>query len=139
MSKYSIQHSCGHTVIHNIVGPTRDRDRKAEWIGSRPCEDCWRAEQDRQRQEANAAAAESNQAAGLPTLTGSPKQIAWAETIRARALAAIDARFAAARAKGNDVSVAERKTAILVTMTASDWWIEHRNDAQPERILAAIQ
>lgn len=45
----------------------------------------------KQREEANARAAEANAEAGLPALKGSEKQVAWAEKIRAELLAIGDA------------------------------------------------
>jgi len=58
----------------------REAGRKAEWHASQGhiCESC---RQKRQAQE-NAAAAAHNAEQGLPELTGTEKQIAWAETIR---------------------------------------------------------
>jgi hypothetical protein len=82
MAKYSVDHTCGHTETHQLVGPHKERDRKIAWLETTLCSECWRAEQERQRAEASAKAAEANQSAGLPDLTGSEKQIAWAESIR---------------------------------------------------------
>ncbi|MEX0746179.1 MAG: hypothetical protein WD118_11305 [Phycisphaeraceae bacterium] len=44
----------------------------------------------RQREEENAKAAAANAEAGLPDLKGTPKQVAWAETIRAELLGIAD-------------------------------------------------
>lgn len=70
----------------------------------------------------------------LPKLVGSPKQIAWAETIRKDALVsnAIDeSRFYAlpvdiqsARRSSFDASVAALKQ--LETETSARWWIDNR-------------
>lgn len=98
MSKYHITHSCGHSRTYNICGTDvhGERGRKAKWYASQPCPDCRRAEE-------NAAAAQSNREKGLPQLEGSPKQIAWAETIRC----------AAVQAKA---------------ITSAAWWIDHQAD-----------
>lgn len=79
MSKYQINHACGHTETHNIVGTNinGERERKAEWLAGRVCTEC-------SRQQQRAKAAEDNK--GLPALTGSEKQITWAETIRTSAV-----------------------------------------------------
>ena len=46
------------------------------------CGDCYKAELAEKRQAANAKAAKENAEMGLPSLTGSEKQIAWAEKLR---------------------------------------------------------
>lgn len=85
MAKYQITHSCGHTVEHDICGPTRNRQGMADWLADRLCPDCYRAEITAERERRNASAAETNRGNGLPELTGTPKQVAWAESIRAAA------------------------------------------------------
>ena len=82
MAWHTIDHVCGHSQRVQIYGPTRDRDRKAEWHASRLCPDCFAVQQERERAEAGAKAAEAAKAAGLPTLTGTDKQVSWAEQIR---------------------------------------------------------
>lgn len=82
MSQYTIVRRCGHTETIQIYGKVADRQGKADWEATRLCAECYKAEQAAQRAAENAAAAESAQAAGLPALAGSEKQIAWAESIR---------------------------------------------------------
>lgn len=83
MAKYTITHICGHTSTQDLTGPSRDR----QWrIGKYEGEDCWpcqRAKRDAANAAATAQAVAVAEASGLPSLEGTPKQIAWAETIRA--------------------------------------------------------
>lgn len=79
MAKYTITHTDGVEATYQIIGPYRERARRIEWLESQPSPEG----QARARDEANEAAAAANAASGLVALTGSPKQIAWAETIRA--------------------------------------------------------
>lgn len=65
------------------------RARNMEQRGER-CRDC-------ENKIESEAAAEAAKAAGLPELTGSEKQIAWAEAIRARALKSLAAQIPDAR------------------------------------------
>jgi len=90
MAKYAITHSCGHTQTHALFGPGRDRERKLEWLAGTLCSDCWQAEKDRQHAAETAAAQAQAQIAGLPALTGTPKQVGWAEALRAQALNSLD-------------------------------------------------
>ena len=84
MAKYQITHCCGHTRTVNLYGKTSDRNRTIEWLESQPCPDC-------KREEENAEAAKKAEAAGRPTLTGSEKQIAWANTLREEVISEISA------------------------------------------------
>ena len=75
---------CGKDVP--VVGRNRaDADRLAAWHAKQGhiCADC----EAKHRAEENAKAAEANAQAGLPALSGSDKQVSWAETIRATMLA----------------------------------------------------
>lgn len=78
MAKYTATYACGHTGTVQLFGKYNDRYRTLDYLATCECPDC--KEQTRQKQnKANAAVAESM---GFPALVGSPKQIAWAETIR---------------------------------------------------------
>jgi len=119
MAKYHITHSCGHTVTHNIVGTNAhgERDRREQQLTSQVCSDCYRAEQ-------TAAAVEAN--AGLPALSGSEKQIAWAESIRAKAVASLEE----ARAQINhEHPLATRAGELIDDVLAQSearYWIDNR-------------
>lgn len=79
--KYTVTYSCGHAGTVELFGPERDRERKLEWYrDSAVCPECYAKQQAEER-----AAIESQYT--LPALTGSEKQIAWAEKIRAGFLA----------------------------------------------------
>lgn len=86
MAKYYITHTCGHEVTHQLVGTNRrgERDRKEAWLKGSLCTGCWKEEQDAERDKQRAEKLEEakESAKDLPELTGSPKQINWAMTIR---------------------------------------------------------
>ena len=79
MAKYTIQHRCGHEEEVKLFGKEKERQWK---IGKMEEEDCLECQ--------NKQAAEENAEEGLPALEGSDKQVAWAETIRARFLRRIE-------------------------------------------------
>ena len=88
MAKYEIKHTCcGSITTAQIYGKVAERDRKAEWLASQPCAEC-RA---KAAKAANDAATAAAKAAGLPDLTGSDKQVSWAEGLRAKVLADVAA------------------------------------------------
>jgi hypothetical protein len=143
MAQYSVRHQCGHGVTHCLYGPEAGRTRRIEWLETVDCLEC-------AREVRSGLAADSNARAGLPPLAGSPKQIAWAEKLRADALAAgenqvalreigLDHNFLkAARAAGVDLdeirrrypalaAAAQKARSGLETQTSARWWIDNRD------------
>lgn len=121
MAKYTVTHTCGHTVAVQLYGPNKDRERKLAAMRDTICDACYKAQKDAEHAAANAAAAAANAAEGLPALVGSEKQIAWAESLRADRLAAIK----------HDPKVLPATKAMLLEMLAevdeAVWWIETRS------------
>lgn len=123
---------CGATIEFRVHGRNRrDAESYTDWLmgQGRVCDACHA----KQRGAENAAAAEANTAAGLPTLTGSEKQVAWAETIRARLIPAVEAEITTAAAE--DESCEPDKLALIVAetrrrlrgQTSAHWWIDRRD------------
>lgn len=102
MAKYDVTHTCGHTVEIEQFGPEQARREARAQMRQHPCLAC-----------RNAEAAAANAEAGLPALTGSPKQIAWAESIRAKAVA-------------NRTTTPEQQR-----IAGAAWWIDHRSQLSP--------
>lgn len=83
MAKYDVTYSCGHSGTIQLFGPYKSRDRKIEWYENEGlCPDCYAEKQRQKREEEVKAIAEKNAVNNLPELSGSEKQIAWAEKIR---------------------------------------------------------
>jgi hypothetical protein len=85
----SVEYKCGHTAKIQMHGKIADRERKVEQYRGMLCPECYAAEQAPKIQTIAVQSADI----GLPALIGSPKQIAWAETIRAKQVADIDKSF----------------------------------------------
>lgn len=79
MSKYEVTYSCGHKETMQLYGKEKDRQEKIEWYRTRLCPDCYQAYQAEHIKS-------KKEEYGLPALTGSPRQIAWAEKIRDKAI-----------------------------------------------------
>lgn len=142
---------CANT-IYFIENNRKSADRKAAWAEEQGfiCSEC----QDKLRQAENTKAAEQNQAAGLPKLNGSDKQIAWAEKIRAGKLETVrQARageldrlyfeaywgtvgFNNQAMPVDDVNI-DYAIGLLMAQTAASWWIDHR-EAKVGFILSAL-
>ncbi len=133
--KITIAHTCGHTQSHQLYGPGKDRGHKATWLATTLCSDCYRAEQQASREAANTAAAEANTEAGLPALQGSEKQVAWAESIRAKAIQQIEEVLAAIESHRSEIS-ADQATELdrlqsdfraIRQNACAAWWIDRRD------------
>lgn len=115
MAKYTVKcEKCGKEYQIELFGKMDRRD----WViehGTHICDDCKAAE----RAAENAENAASNAEAGLPQLTGTEKQIAWAETIRAEKLAAF-------RAAGIKPEMLDKVIAVVFGETSASAWIDRR-------------
>ncbi len=123
MGWQTITYQCGHQEEKQMYGPYAERDRKAEWMGRDFCPEC-RAKK----------AAEQSAAAGLPELTGSPKQIAWAQTVRDQLMisgAAVLEQFKTRIKIESDHDVYVRCEQVwheYISETRAGVWIDRRND-----------
>ena len=132
MSKFKVMHSCGHEVAHAFAGPEPARRQREEWLSKRPCQVCWRNEQ------AGAALAQSHEW-NLPPLEGSEEDKAWAQVIRAKAVAhyrAYHQKLTSSKELSQDeelrkaiVTSADAALREVENQTDAKWWIEHRFDA----------
>lgn len=79
MAKYDVTYACGHSTEVQLYGPGKERTRRMDWMRTQECPAC-----------KTATAQATNEAAGLPALVGTPKQVAWAESIRAELVRQLD-------------------------------------------------
>ena len=139
---------CGVEYRVQLYGKTRDREWKfSSWDWT--CESC----KEKARAEAAREAAEENREQGLPSLTGSEKQIAWAEQIRAAKLEQADkwlsekvekhARVLARqfRFPSEDVFVTEirQATSDMAGQDSAKWWIDRRFELGENILLDAAK
>lgn len=127
MAKYHVTHTCGHEVEHALFGPYEGRRRRIEELTGNPCPDCQETKRTEATAAANAEAAEAASKAGLPKLTGSEKQVAWAETIRMKAIAEAEAAIARTATTPERQEQVAPLLAKLKAQTDSGWWIENRS------------
>jgi hypothetical protein len=129
MPKHHVTHACGCTVTHGLVGNGRDRARKVAWLAEKICWEC-------EKTAALEAAQSAADAAGLPALTGTEKQIAYGTTLRAQKLPELARALAAIRKAvlcDYRVSVAARQQMLdalilledeAIADTTARFWIE---------------
>jgi hypothetical protein len=130
MAKYTVTRACGHDEIINLIG--KQCDWRLENVEpSKLCYECYQKQLAEQHEKENREAAEVAKEMNLPELTGSEKQVAWAETIRQQMLAGID-NFVYHYIKDehrNDLKIQEPIQSIRAKTSAS-WWIDHRGDTK---------
>ena len=85
--KYEVTRSCGHIETVALFGPGSTRKYILKKEAERACQEC-RAEENAQASASNANRAKEME---LPQLTGSAKQVQWAETLRMQFVDGIDA------------------------------------------------
>lgn len=91
MAKYSITYKCGHTCDTQLFGTYKSRERYIEWAkDNKFCPECAEANVRECRRKESEASAQEAQERGYIELQGSPKQVAWANSIRSKAIAVID-------------------------------------------------
>lgn len=109
-----ITHSCGHPQRHYVAGfYAADRDREAVRLSRRPCASCWRRRCQASAEAQAGPGGEALHGVTLPPLSGTPRQVAWAEDIRRRHLTALP-RLEPGAIDG-----------VAAAINAA-WWIERR-------------
>ena len=119
--KTTITHSCGHQEEIVVYGKRVDREKKIAWLESQPCAECRAAE-----------SAEASKAAGMAVLTGSPRQIAWAEDLRCESINAVQKMEA--RTETEEVHK-DRLIKYLGSIASAEWWIENQGCAGSRMII----
>jgi len=140
MAKYSVKHSCGHTVEVQLYGKGSERERKLEWLAEQDCPACEKAAAAAKHSAANAEAAEANAEAGLATLQGSDKQIAWAETIRAQFIPGLQAKLAEVQSKATEANADQVAGCVamiqsIVDEQSASYWIDSRDLEKAEVLI----
>jgi len=82
MAWYYGTFSCGHEGRVDIIGPTKDRQWKADRKFEGLCPECYEKKKEEERLKKNKEAAKESEEMELPKLIGSEKQVAWANTLR---------------------------------------------------------
>lgn len=133
MAWYYGTYACGHEGRTNIVGPTKNR----QWIADRRfeglCPECYEAKLQADREAANAEAAEKAKEMELPELTGTEKQVAWANTIRVKMIEEAQKLGL----KGTAKPMFYKALDALMHKTKASWFIDNR-DKYIGNILAGI-
>ena len=127
MAQYQIRYACGHTELIQLYGKSAEREKEIEHRENRLCKECWLAEQ----RKADEAVIASVKDSGLAPLVGSPKQVAWANGIRAKFFAEHGQKLAESAAVNEYASAFQ---SYLKGVQEASYWIETRDDPVEWRI-----
>ncbi len=116
MAKYTITYKCGHTAEVQLYGKESERKRKIKWYYTINCPEC----------EAREAAKVADEK-GYPELTGTPKQVAWANQIRNKAVALYEELCATAPEQNKSLLLSLKDRWVANEVTAS-YWIDNREE-----------
>lgn len=121
--------TCGETwTVTTIRANRRDAESWEEWMAENAdeCPNCREARIQRERDEANAKAAASAKEAGLPELTGTEKQVAWATTLREKALVELRKLWVPDETPENKTKYEAFLAWVASAHTKASWWIDHK-------------
>lgn len=136
MAWYTITFSCGHTGEVNLIGKGEERERRIQYLEtSGDCPECYKKRIEANRAAQDAAAKQAAIEQELPALTGTEKQIAWAETLRQKMLASLEEMLEEERQhhfgfkqEALDNPVFMQAVDSIYHESAAKWWIDHRFD-----------
>lgn len=105
------------------------------------CYDCKASRARAARDAENAVAAAEAAEKGLPNLTGSEKQIAWANTVRSGILNLVGNYYSTGNGRKLPAASAclEGITSILLSHTSAGWWIDNRSASTMRSVLVLLQ
>ena len=125
MAWYYGTYRCNHDGRVNIVGPVKDRQRKADWYFSGLCPDCWEAEKQKKKDAEYEHACEAAKEMDLPELEGTEKQVRWAMIIRQKFINEAGKYDCKDNEKKQEL-IDETVEYYLTTKTKASWWIDNR-------------
>lgn len=122
MAWYYGTYTCGHEGRTNVVGPSKSREWKVERHFDDLCPDCKEAK----RMEENEKSIETAKEMELPELIGSEKQVAWANTIRVKAVEQLDIEIESEDNESKKKQLSDASQYIMQNKTKASWWIDTR-------------
>jgi hypothetical protein len=120
-----IIHACGHEQAHHLTGFESQQERKAKWLKTTTCRDCFVAEKRAEEAVASAVSSAAVSHLNLVPLTGTDRQISWASAIRTKWLAALINLNSDAEFNG------------CLRVTDAKWWIDCRDLTDVDLMAAA--
>lgn len=123
---------CGNTFKREKICYNRAEANSFEvWAVANctECPDCYKERKQAERETENKAVEEKASELSLPELSGSPKQIAWASTIRAKIIVALNEQKAD---EAHQEALKDFIAWVISSYTDARYWIDHRFDSVTE-------
>ena len=136
--------TCGHTFeVRSKRANSREAASFEKWAEENitECDDCKAARIKAAHDAENAEAAKAAQEMGYPELKGTEKQVAWANTIREKALTVLREAFMDPEAPEKYQYIRLAYTGIsflLLKNLQAAWWIDHQNELQDARMMGRL-
>ncbi|MBT2409352.1 hypothetical protein J7I94_02040 [Streptomyces sp. ISL-12] len=136
-TSWTIQHSCGHEVVHDLSDRPADRRAGfARWLAGKDCTDCWKAARktDTASKEEwlTAKRAEEQQAAvewaarfDMPPLEGPERALDWGERCRHQLMTAAHTTLVI-EGTWDEADWADLEDKAR-NVTRAGWWIDQRD------------
>ncbi|WP_226931195.1 MULTISPECIES: hypothetical protein [Frankiaceae] len=124
MAWYTIRRDCCGAVERiQVYGPSDTRQARANRTEMRPCQACARQRRAVEAEQAAHQAAGQADLDGLPTLTGTDRQVAWALVLRDNTIKRAPSLATMPGATGDHLDwLLDR----ICERTDAAWWIDHR-------------
>lgn len=119
MAHYTINHICGHSEEVCLYGRLKERSAKIEWLETIKCPDC-------RKKDEKAALNRFDEELGLPELSGTPRQVAWARAIRKSILEDLHKRFDELEGKKNKQGEIFDVINVFGAQDTARFWIDNR-------------
>ncbi|MCI8337924.1 MAG: hypothetical protein HFH62_04450 [Lachnospiraceae bacterium] len=124
-----VYEQCGHEGSVSITGgKSAEKEEKAKWYFSGLCPECYKKKKEEERIQRNADAAKEAEELELPELTGTPKQVAWANTLRLNMYKVMSERIGLC-IKRLQENGSEECTPQELAM-AFDWFMQEKTEAR---------
>ena len=120
MAKYSVTYKCGHTGTVELFGKTSDREWRLEQLAKGNCPDCEEA-------ELRKVIVDFNAERDLPSLSGTDRQVAWADKLRMYAIRMIEDGYGQMADSSPDKEPMSQVLQEMYSITDARFWIDHRD------------
>lgn len=126
MAKYTITCACGHEHTFSLVGPHKSREWYLEKAKDEDCPACKEEARKAAIEFENKVAAEKSAEMELPELEGSPKQVAWANTLRIAFIDIMEKKMS--KVKPEYADMFQRFYEMITSETSAKFFIDTRDE-----------
>lgn len=126
MAKYTVTCACGHEYTFSLVGPYKSREWYLDKAKDEDCPDCKEETRKAAIELENKVAAEKSAEMELPELVGSPKQIAWANTLRITFIDIMEKKMSKVKLEYADMF--QRFYDMITSETSAKFFIDTRDE-----------